>query len=151
MKKEIAGKTPVIKASYAPEKVRRGNALKIYIEAEDPEGEMVRIPVVARQAGYGRYPTDWVHLKPEYRNYFKGFLQWNAPGSETPVSEWTEVTLEVSVLDRGGKESDAVTFHFQFVSESIPASHPPAPFHEGDPRLGFLNIPLFEPSLSGGG
>ena len=150
MKKQIAGETPVIKAFYAPQTVRRGDVLKIYVEAEDPEGEMARISVVAGQPGYGRYPTDWVRLRPEHREFFRGYLQWNAPGSAPPVSEWTELTLEISVSDRSGRESAEVVLSFRFVSESIPASCLPSPFLEGDPRLGYLNIPLFEPSLAGG-
>jgi len=146
---EMGTGVPVIKASHAPERVRYGDVLKIYIEAESPDGDMLRISVLATQVGYGRHPTDWVYLKPEHRNYFKGYLQWNTSDSPTPISEWTQVTLEVSILDKVGRESNVVVFPFQFVSEAIPESQPPAPFAEGDPRLGYLNIHLFEPSRTG--
>jgi hypothetical protein len=140
----------MIKSSFAPKVVRYGDVLKIYIEAEDPEGDMQKIPIVANQAGYGRYPTDWVYLKSEYRSYLRGYLQWNTLNSNASLFEWTQVTLEVSILGQSGRESDRVVFPLQFVSETIPESPPPDPFHEEDPRLGYLDINLFERPDGGG-
>ncbi len=138
-------------ASYAPRKVRYGDVLKIYIEAEAPDADMLKIASVVDQEGYGHYPTDWTYLKPEYKKRFKGYLQWNTFSSRTSsLSEWTQITLKVSVVDKAGNESDVVIFPIEFVSEAIPESQPPLPFHEGDPSLGYLDINLFEPSLMGG-
>jgi hypothetical protein len=44
---------------------------------------------------------------------------------------------------------EVVVFPFQFVSEPIAESQLPPPFLEGDPRLGYLNIDLFDPSSMG--
>jgi hypothetical protein len=139
-------KAPVIKASYAPEKVRYGDVLKIYIEAEALDGDMLRIASAVDQVGYGHYPTDWIYLKPKYQKHFRGYLQWNTFSSSTSyMRQWTQVTLQVSVFDKANNESNVVVFPIQFVSETIPKSQPPAPFYEGDPRLGYLNINLLEP------
>ncbi len=149
--KEIAGKAPVIKASYAPKKVRYGDVLKIYIEAEAPGGEMLKIASTVDQVGYGHYPTDWIYLKPKYQQHFRGYLQWNTfSSSGSSVNEWTQVALKVSIFDRAGNESNVVVFPLHFVSEVFPRSQPPPPFSEGDPRLGYLNINLLGPSLMGG-
>jgi len=150
IRKEIVRKAPVIKTSYAPEKLRYGDVLRIYIDAEAPDGDMFKIASVVDQVGYGRYPTDWIYLKPQYQQHFRGYLQWNTFSSSTSyMREWTQVTLKVSVFDKAGNESNAAVFPFQFVSEAIPESQPPPPFYEGDPRLGYLNINLLEPSLMG--
>ncbi len=144
-------KAPVIKASYAPRKVRYGDFLRIYIDAEAPDGGMLKIGSVVDQAGYGHYPTDWIYLKPQYQQYLKGYLQWNTfSSSASSLSEWTQVTLKVSVFDQAGNESNVVIFPIQFVSEAVPESQPPPPFYEGDPRIGSLSINLLEPSLMGG-
>jgi len=151
IRKGIVRKVPAIKTSYAPEKVRYGSVLRIYIEAEAPDGDMFKIASVVDQVGYGRYATDWIYLEPQYQHHVRGYLQWNTFSSSTSyMSEWTHVTLKVSVFDKAGNESNAVVFPFQFVSEAIPESQPPPPFYEGDPRLGYLNINLLEPSLMGG-
>ena len=63
----------VITHAFAVEKIMYGDILKVYIEAEDPQGEMVKIATVVDQAGYGRYPTSWVYLKPTDHNHFKGY------------------------------------------------------------------------------
>jgi hypothetical protein len=151
IRKENVRKAPVIKTSYAPEKARYGDALRIYIEAEAPDGDMLKIASVVDQVGYGHYPTDWIYLKPQYQQHFRGYLQWNTFSSSTSsMSEWTRVTLKVSVFDKAGNESNGVVFPFQFVSEAIPESQPPPPFFEEDPRLGYLNTNLLDPSLMGG-
>jgi hypothetical protein len=151
LSKEIVRKAPAIKTSYAPEKVRYGAVLRIYIEAEALDGDMLKIASVVDQVGYGRYATDWIYLGPQYQHHFRGYLQWNTFSSSTSyISEWTQVTLKVSVFDKAGNESNVVVFPFQFVSEAIPESQPPPSFYEGDPRLGYLNINLLEPSLMGG-
>jgi hypothetical protein len=151
IRKERVRKAPLIKTSYAPEKVRYGDVLRIYIEAEAPDGDMLKIASVVDQVGYGHYPTDWIYLEPQYQQHLRGYLQWNTFSSSTScISEWARVTLKVSVFDKAGNESNVVVFPFQFVSEAIPDSQPPPPFNEGDPRLGYLNINLSEPSLTAG-
>ena len=139
-------KAPVITNSYAIQKERYGEILKIYIEANDSEGDMLRIATVVEQTGYGRYPVDWVYLKPEHGQHFLGYLQWNTVSSKTAkIREWTQVTLKVSVFDRAENESNVVVFPLEFVSEMV--HHPPLPFpfNQGDiARLGHVNVDLFE-------
>ena len=122
---------PVITRAFTVEKIMYGDILKVYIEAEDPQGEMLRIATVVDQAGYGRYPTSWVYLKPTDRKHFKGYLQWNTFSSKTTlVSEWTPITLTVSVSDKFGNESNAVAFPITFESGVKRASsyQGPSPF-----------------------
>ena len=143
IRKEIVRRAPVIKTSYAPEKVRYGDVLRIYIEAEAPDGDMLKIASVVDQVGYGHYPTDWIYLKPQYQQHSRGYLQWNTFSSSTLyMSEWTQVTLKVSVFNKAGNESNVVVFPFQFVSEVILESQPSPPFYEGDPRLGHIDVQL---------
>ncbi len=139
---------PVITHAFTVDKLIYGDILKVYIEAEDPEGEMVKIATVVEQAGFGRYPTSWAYLKPANRKRFKGYLQWNTFSSKTPfVSEWTPITLTVSVFDKSGNESDVFTFPITFESGVKRASsYPvPPPFNQNDvSRLGFINIELID-------
>ncbi len=141
---------PVITAYYAVEKGNYGDVLRIYIEANDPDGDMLRIATVASQMGYGRYPTDWVYLKPQYQNHFAGYLQWNTWSNHTAyMPEWTRITLEISILDKAGNESNVVVLPYEFVTER-PVPKPPFPFNQGEvPRLGYIDINLFNPSNMG--
>jgi len=147
-------KGPIITHAFAVEKGKYGYIWKIYIEAEDPDGDMLRMASVVDQPGYGRYPTDWIYLKPQYQKGFKGYIQWNTFSSKAPtLTEWTQITLTVSIIDKAGNESNPVVFPFTFES-GIKDQYRyklPAPFDQGDiPKLGNIFIDLYEPTLMAG-
>ncbi len=140
---------PVITHGFAVQRGYYGYIWKIYIEADDPNGDMLRIASVVDGPGQGRYPTDWIYLKPRYRSHFRGYIQWNTFSSKSPyLSEWTRIYLRVSVMDRAGNESNEVIFPFTFET-GIPDPYkytPPPPFEQGDvPRLGHIMIDLIDP------
>ena len=143
---------PIITYAFAVEKGYYGYIWKIYIEAEDPDGDMFKIASVVDQTGSGHYPTDWIYLKTEYRKHFKGYIQWNTFSSKSSyLNEWTEITLKVSVFDKAGNESNVVVFPFEFVS-GVKDQYQyklPAPFDQGDlPRLGYIHIDLVDQNES---
>ena len=144
-------KAPVITHAFTPEKVMYGDILRVYIEAEDPQGEMFKIATVVDQANYGRYPTSWTYLKSTDRKHFKGYLQWNTFSSKTHMmSEWTPITLTVSVFDKFGNQSNALSFPITFESGVKRASsyQPPSPFDQSDvKRLGSIDIELMDMSI----
>jgi hypothetical protein len=124
-----------------------GSILKIYIEADDPQGYMFRIATVVDQVGYGHYPTDWIYLEPKDAHHLIGYLQWNTFSYHASrMPEWTTLAIRVSVLDTSGNESNEVVFPFEFVSQVFPENPLPPPFNQGDiPRLGHIDIDLFNP------
>jgi hypothetical protein len=142
---------PVITHAFTVDKIKYGDVLRVYIEAEAPQGEMTRIATVVDQAGTGRYPTSWVYLKPADRKHFKGYLQWNTYSSRTPfVSEWTPITLTVSVFDKLGNGSNTFTFPITFESAVKPLSsyQVPPPFNQSDvKKLGFIDIELMDNTI----
>ena len=137
-------KGPVITNAYAIDKGRLGTSLKLYIEADDPNGDMLRIATVVDHVGFGRYPTDWTFVKPQNRNHLIGYLQWNTLSSSAGwIEEWTQITIQVSVFDKSGNESNVVVFPFTFETRSGSESKPPAPFDKGNiPKLGNVMIDL---------
>jgi hypothetical protein len=133
---------PVITHSFAIEKGRYLDVVKLYIEADDPDGDMLRIATVVNEPGSGLRLPDWIYLKPRHGHHFAGYLQWNTH-SLFGVEEWHNVPLKVSVFDKNGNESNVVIFPFEFVSEVLPKPQPPAPFSQGDiSRLGHVMIEL---------
>jgi hypothetical protein len=149
---KLETKAPVITHSFAVEKGKYGYVWKVYIEAEDPDGDMLRIASVVDMVGGGRYPTDWIYLKAQDRRHFKGYLQWNTFSSRGPEpEEWTNITLQVSVFDKAGNESNVVVFPFTFESgvKDQYAYKVPAPFDQGNlQRLGYIHIDLYDPRKS---
>jgi len=144
---------PIITHAFAVESGYYGYIWKIYLEAEDPDGDMMRIASSVHEVGYGNYLPNWSYLKPQYQKKFSGFLQWNTFSSRAGyMPEWTQITLKVSVFDKAGNESNEVIFPFTF--QLTPKQYEyklPAPFDQGDlPRLGYIMIDLFPPYQYGG-
>ena len=144
-------KATVITHSFAVEKGYYGYIWKIYIEAEDPTGDMYKIASVVDQPGFGRYPTDWIILKPQYRHQLRGYIQWNTFSTRTGyLKDWNQITLKVSIIDKVGNESNVVVFPFTFLS-GVKDQYKytlPSPFDQGDlPRLGYIAIDLIEPTV----
>jgi hypothetical protein len=149
---EIKG--PIITHAFAVDKGNYGYIWKIYFEAEDPDGEMLRIAAVVDQPGYGHYPTNWIYLKPQYQKRFKGYIQWNTFSSKASyLREWTQITLKVSIVNKAGIESNEVVFPFTFES-GVGDQYRyklPTPFDQGEvSKLGNIFIDLYEPTLMGG-
>jgi hypothetical protein len=139
---------PIITRAFAVDKGYYGYIWRIYIEAEDPDADMLRIACVADEVGYGQYPTDWIYLKSQYQKHFRGYIQWNTFGSKTgSMPEWTQMTLKVSVFDKAGNESNEVVFPFTFEITPHPYAYKlPAPFDRGIlPKLGNVTIDLYSP------
>jgi hypothetical protein len=141
-------KAPTITHAFAADKGPYGSIWKIFIEAEDPDGDMEKIAVVVAQTGYGCYPTDWIILKPQYREHFIGYLQWNTFSAKASyLPEWTQITMKVSIFDKPGNESNEVVFPFTFESGKTNQyeSPLPAPFDKTKlPRLGQITIDLYD-------
>ena len=69
------------------------------------------------------------------------------------LREWTQITLRVSIIDKAGNESNEVVFPFTFeMGVKNPYQYKlPAPFDQGGlPKLGYITVDLFEPTLMGG-
>ncbi len=138
------GKGPIITHAYAIDKGPLGTILKLYIEADNPKGDMLRIATVIDHVGYGRYPTDWTFVKPQNRSHLIGYLQWSTLSSTAGwIDEWTQITISVSIFDKSGNESNVVVFPFIFESGNRSERQPPAPFDKGNiPKLGNVMIQL---------
>ncbi len=139
---------PRITHWFAAERGYYGTVWKIYIEAEDPDGDMYRIASVVDQPGKGYYPPDWINIQPQYQKNFKGYIQWNTFSSKAGyLTEWTNIVLKVSILDKTGNWSNEVIFPFTFEA-GVPDPYTykaPAPFDQGEvAKLGNVFIDLYE-------
>jgi hypothetical protein len=143
--------SPVITRSFAQEMGSFGTLWKIYLEAEDPDGDMWRIVSTVDQPGFRGYAPDIVFLKGRDRNHLKGYLRFNTFSNKTDgMSNGTVITLRVQVFDKAGNGSNEVVFPFEFTSGRTPVVSPPAPFDDRNlPRLGSIMIDLIDPSRLG--
>ncbi len=133
---------PVITASFAADKGRHGDPIRIYLAAEQKDGAMKMIAVQVTQVGYGVYPADWIRLKEGNKGRFVGYLQWNTASGEY-LPDGTKISINISALDQWGNESNKVVLPYEFASGTNSYSMLPAPFDQSDvPRLGYISIKL---------
>jgi hypothetical protein len=133
---------PVITHAYAPDRVPYGTTeLKIYIEAEDADGDMNYVFVVVDEPGHGSYPPDRVLLDPRHRSHLKGFLQWNRVRPGPPLAEGTQIRVRVSIADKFWNVSNEVVFPLTFVSGISAQQDIPAPFDDINiPMIGYVAV-----------
>ena len=142
------GNPPVITASFAVDKGRFGDPIKVYLAAEHSSGVMKMVAVQVTQVGYGSYPTSWSILKPEYGKKFVGYFQWNTSSATAQrMPEWTNITMDITVIDTSGNQSKAVLLPYQFVTGATPSPVLPSPFDQAEmERIGWIKVDLVNPS-----
>ena len=134
---------PRITHSYAVDKGAYGETWKFYIEAEDPEGDMIKITYALEQEGVRyEHPVDFVFIKQKYQTSLKGFLSLETTFLREPsMGGSPRLALRVSIFDKAGHESNEAVFRFEFAGRSQPVSPLPAPFDQGDiPKLGTILV-----------
>jgi len=131
------GGAPVIIDYYAAKAIRPGETWKIFLRAEDADGDMRDIAAVLWQAGVGLYPIDVTRLKGDERREFSGYLFLQTPNDSTLISD--EMELTILVRDSEGNRSQPIKLPLRFnlgARQEVPETWAEADKH----RLGALMI-----------
>ena len=134
---------PVITRSYAPDNGAYGQTWKIYIEAEDPDGDMFRIASELQQEGVRyRQSVDFIPVKKRDQKYLKGYLSLDTYFLREPILGVSpRLALRVSIVDKAGNESKTAVCNFEYTGRTSESTSLPAPFDQGDiPKLGNILI-----------
>jgi hypothetical protein len=144
---QSAGSPPVITNSFASKELSQGDTWKIYVEANDPDGDMRQFVCVIKQVGYGSYSPDYIVIKGPHREKLKGYLRFfSGAGAGSRLGEWTNLSLTLYIRDRGRKNSNKVVFPLT-LSRGSKQGPPPPPFNTGQvDRLGTIATELKDPS-----
>jgi hypothetical protein len=139
------GSPPVITNSFASKEVAQGQFWRIYLEAQDPDSDMQKIVCFIQQPGSGMSSQSVSIRKGDEARLF-GILACYFSPARPGVSAWTELTLTLFIRDRGGNESNRVTFPVA-VSLRARQEPPSPPFDPGVMRIfGGIGITLFSPT-----
>ncbi len=106
------GHQPVIHDSYARSVVRPGTIWRIYLHAEDYEGDMKEIVTFVTQTGTAPFPTNYVKLKGEDTKEAAGYLYLPTPSDTQMMGDRIQVMLVVR--DSRGNTSQPVKFSLRF-------------------------------------
>jgi hypothetical protein len=136
------GSPPVITRSFASEKLSHNDKLKIYLEANDPDGDMRKIVAVVSRGRRGSRPN-YVSIKKGDRAKLFAYLDcmiWSGIGDLR--NEWGRLTLTLFILDKGGNTSNRVVFPLA-LSRRFKQGPPPPPFDAGKlKKLGTIWVDL---------
>jgi hypothetical protein len=113
---EDGDEPPIILDSYAAESVRPGATWRVFLEAQDADGDMHSIITQLVQPGIGYYPTDFTYLKGADREGFAGYLILRTPRDFDLLQEYVEATL--TIQDCEGNKSEPVNFTLRFDNKS---------------------------------
>ncbi len=138
------GSSPVITHSFAAEKLSHGDIWKIYLEAEDPDGDMRGIVYGVDKGGAGHRFKSFV-IKKGNRARLLGYLDGFFSSPVTAVAEWTELTVTLYIRDKRGNTSNKVVFPLA-LTRGVKQEPPPPPFDRaGLKSLGTFWVKLFSP------
>ncbi len=129
------GQPPVIVDYYAAEVIRPGATWKIFLHANDEDGDMQYIAFTLFQSGFGYYSTDYTWLRGTDRRELAGYVILRTPVDRNLTVE--NFTLEVLVRDRQRNRSATIKLPLRFdygQKEIIPEEWQVAAKH----RLGAL-------------
>jgi hypothetical protein len=107
---------PMILDSYAAESVRPGATWRVFLKAQDADGDMHSIITQLVQPGIGYYPPDFTYIKEADREGFAGYLILTTPPDYWLLQEYVEATI--TIQDCEGNKSEPVNFTLRFDNKS---------------------------------
>ncbi|MBW2579792.1 MAG: hypothetical protein JRD00_02370 [Deltaproteobacteria bacterium] len=107
---------PIILDSYGAESVRPGATWRVFLKAQDADGDMHSIITQLVQPGIGYYPPDFTYIKEADREGFAGYLILRTPRDYDLLQEYVEATL--TIQDCEGNKSEPVNFTLRFDNKS---------------------------------
>jgi hypothetical protein len=99
---------PVIVSSFASQKLGVGETWLIYLQAQDPDGDMKRIVCLLEEPGYGPHPVTLIRIREKHRRFLSGYIYLN---TRTDFGfAFASCLLKVQIQDSQGHFSNAVSF-----------------------------------------
>jgi hypothetical protein len=134
------GSKPVILVSYAPQKVKPGEVWKIFLRAEDKDGDMKDIVATIIPASQSFLTYSLAFIREEEKGALAGYLFIKTPPS--PYLHHEMFHLSIFIRDKAGRKSDSVGFLLNFTSESD-VELPEKWLETSDNRLGIISPDYF--------
>jgi hypothetical protein len=112
------GHPPIILGYYAPEAIRPGATWKIYLRAEDEDGDMAYIATMLYQAGFGYYSTDYTRLEGKDKKQCFGYISLRTPSDINLTFD--KFTMEIVLRDSQNNQSEIVRLPLTFAYHTEP-------------------------------
>lgn len=134
--------TPTILKYGAVDRLKSGQTWRVFMAAEDMDGDMDTVVFEMHQPGLGWYPAHWKRLGVESARSFSGYFFLNTPAFRTQGLWGLQLTLTCKVRDKAGHSSELIRLPLKFVGKKVPQPAPEG-FTQQDVRsLGPIMIDL---------
>lgn len=134
---------PKILKYGAASRIKGGQTWRLYVAAEDPNGDMEAVIFEMHQPGQGMYPTHTRRLNGEATRRFAGYFYLNTPGMLQEDLWGLTLTLTFKIRDRVGYTSEVISLPLKFVGTRTEQPVPEG-FNEDEVRsLGAILIHLY--------
>jgi len=128
---------PIVRFSYAPERIRQGEIWKIYLSVTDPDGRMQQVVCRVEQHGESYYKPSLIYLKKGMERQFTGHFAVYTHSSY----ELDDFVLVINILDHDGTVRKRVRFPLEFDQSSEPLKPlPPDMEKDLNRRIGIIDI-----------
>ena len=129
---------PVIINAFASKEVRQGETWKVFLQAEDADGDMNRIRCTLEQPGIGVQPVSLIKIREDRRRNLSGYIFLNT-GSASGFP-YASCRLTVQIQDQKGNVSNSISFPLTLNPRAVQQNPPPGIFQNED--LGPVQIPF---------
>jgi len=126
---------PVIADSFASREVRQGETWKVFLRAEDPDGDMNRIVCTLETPGGGVQPASLIKIREDRRRNLSGYIYLN---TDTFRSPFASCRLTVCIRDKSGNTSNPASFRLSLTPRAVQET--PAPGRFQDEEIGPVQI-----------
>ena len=137
------GHAPVIHDWYAPSVIRPGAMYRIYLHAEDFDGDMKEIVTMVTQTGAAPFPRTLTKLKGENTHEVFGYLDASTSNSAFLLGDRLEVLLLVRDLRDNVSQPVKLSLGFDYVQ---PQEIPEKWQGPANRRLGLITSEYIVPS-----
>ncbi len=110
---------PAVLKYGAVDRLKSGQTWRVFVAAEDPDGDMDAVVFRVYQPGTGWYPAHFKKLREAGSRSFSGYFFLNTPGFWTYDMWGLRLTLTFEIRDKAGHRSDVITLPLQFVGKKI--------------------------------
>ena len=136
---------PKIVKYGAAEKVYAGRPWRVYVSAEDPDGDMSSIRFEIKQSGLGIKNHFFKISDPTMTQSFSGFFYLHTPSLSPRIDQgflFNRLEFKMKIFDKANHKSEEITLPFFIVSESVDQPVPSNFSEEENRALGPIMIRL---------
>jgi hypothetical protein len=119
---------PVITHAFASKEVRQGETWKVFLQAQDADGDMNRIVCTLEQPGVGVQPVSLIKIREGRRRNLSGYIFLNT-GSASGF-QFASCRLTVQIQDQKGNAGNSVSFPLTLNPRAVQQSPPPGVFED---------------------